>query len=167
MERAVARVIARCKKPDRDKDALYALAGQPPPHDNVVLVTAWHVYWERWPMDVHKPILPTEAQLKSAARAMHSFVRKHPQYGLISSRGGRGRLCLYEVGDDLSAMWAKLFSQRQGGVTLNIAKDALKHLKALRNEPFTVYKHREIHHREPGGGLSDSRKDVFLDISLP
>ena len=44
---------------------------------------------------------------RAATGAMHSFVRKHPQFALT---GGRGRkpLMLYEPGDPLSAMRAKL-----------------------------------------------------------
>jgi hypothetical protein len=63
---------------------------------------------------------PSRSQLNSAIRAMHSFVRKFPQYGLISGVG-RGRLAIYERGDELSAMWAKLNNQHRSLVTVDHA----------------------------------------------
>jgi hypothetical protein len=50
---------------------------------------------------------PSRVQRRAATRAMRSFVRKHPQFALT---GGKGRkpLMLYEPGDPLSAMRAKL-----------------------------------------------------------
>jgi hypothetical protein len=98
---------------------------------------------------------------------MHSFVGKFPQYGLISG-GGRGRLALYERGDVLSAMWAKLNSQRQKGVTLTAAEAALEHLKARRNEPFVVHRKRRLDFVITGSGRQDTRRrKQFFDISLP
>jgi hypothetical protein len=49
---------------------------------------------------------------------VHSFVRKFPQYGLISGVG-RGRLALYERRDELNAMWAKLNNQHRSLVTMD------------------------------------------------
>jgi hypothetical protein len=53
-----------------------------------------------------KTFEPSNAQRKSMIRALHSFVRKFPQYALM---GGTGRksLLLYEPGDPVSAAWAK------------------------------------------------------------
>jgi hypothetical protein len=44
---------------------------------------------------------------QGGGRAMHSFVRKFPEYGLVGGKG-RGILYLYEVADPLSAFWARL-----------------------------------------------------------
>jgi hypothetical protein len=49
----------------------------------------------------------TPAQRKAVSRAMHSFVRKFPQYALTGGRG-RSPLSLFEPGDPLSAERAKL-----------------------------------------------------------
>jgi hypothetical protein len=48
---------------------------------------------------------PSTAQRKAMVRALHSFVRKFPQYALM---GGKGRktLLLYEPGDPVSVAWA-------------------------------------------------------------
>jgi hypothetical protein len=111
--------------------------------------------------------LPSPSQLNSIKRAMHSFVDKFPQYGLISGTG-RGRLCLYERGDDLSAMWAKLSSQRPRA-TRTAAKAALDHLRARRNQPFVVHNKRHLHFRITATGRKDTRrrKQIYRDISLP
>ena len=49
----------------------------------VVLVSAWDVcvHLNPIPLNPQDWTRPTEAQLKSAKRAMHSFVRKFPEYG--------------------------------------------------------------------------------------
>jgi len=62
-------------------------------------------------------------------RHVHSFVRRFPQYGLISGVG-RGRLALYERRDELNAMWAKLNNQHRSLATMDHAKHALEQLKA-------------------------------------
>jgi hypothetical protein len=48
---------------------------------------------------------PSNAQRKAMIRALHSFVRKFPQYALM---GGTGRktLLLYEPADPISTAWA-------------------------------------------------------------
>ena len=158
MERAVAKAIAQCRKRDEGRDAILAAHGQPSA-PRPVLVT---------PRNVCDAKPPSRAQLNSAARAMRSFVRKFPQYGLISGVG-RGRLTLYERGDELSAMWAKLNSQRQNHEILTSAKAALEHLKARRNEPFVVHKKRQLDFVVTGAGRKETRrrKQVYRDISLP
>lgn len=55
---------------------------------------------------------PTMAQQKSILRALHSFVRKHPEFALMGGQG-RKRLYLYEPGDPISALWAKLSIERR------------------------------------------------------
>jgi hypothetical protein len=165
MERAVAKAIAKCRKRDPYIDELVErMGGAPKPHP--VMVS---------PGDVCVTALPPErtsasisrAELTSAKRAMHSFVRKFPKYGLISG-GGRGHLALYERGDDLSAMWAKLNSQRQWFVPLVSAEAALKHLNSGRNEPFVVHRKRRLDFRITSTGRHDTRRrKQFFDINLP
>ena len=52
------------------------------------------------------------AKQKSILRALHSFVRKHPESALMGGQG-RKRLYLYEPGDPISALWAKLSIERR------------------------------------------------------
>ena len=56
------------------------------------------------------------AQRKAVSRAMHSFVRKHPQYALTGGQG-RKRLYLYEPSDPLSTMWAKMSVEQRDHVS--------------------------------------------------
>jgi hypothetical protein len=112
LERAVAACIKQCKQRDTQKDDLYIASGQEPP-PTVVQVSAWGVcvHINPIPVNIQGWKRPTEAQLKAAKRAMHSFARKFPEYGVMSGKGGRGNLRLYERSDRLSAMWAKLACQ--------------------------------------------------------
>jgi hypothetical protein len=66
---------------------------------------------------------PPRATRKAVTRAMHSFVRKFPQYALM---GGQGRriLYLYEPGDPLSTLWTQLNVER-GPVSLTEAKSVM------------------------------------------
>src|SRR5262245_31847446 len=68
---------------------------------------------------------PSRANQKAVLRAMHSFVRKFPQYGLM---GGKGRksLYLYEKADPISVMWAGLSVANKGFVSQGDAKKALQ-----------------------------------------
>jgi hypothetical protein len=77
-------------------------------------------------------VIGTGTQVKAAKRAMNTFVRKFPEYGLMTPKGGRGKLTLYERGDKLSAMWAKLSSQSGEHVTIADARAALAHAEAWR-----------------------------------
>lgn len=56
---------------------------------------------------------PTNAERKAAIRAMHSFVRKFPQYALM---GGSGRkpLMLYDRNDPISTRHAELVVAKRG-----------------------------------------------------
>ena len=76
-----------------------------------VLISSWDllcdVYGDHtggWRTDAYDF---TPAQRKAVVRSMNSYVRKHQQFALIGGQG-RKRLYLYEPGDPLSAMWAKL-----------------------------------------------------------
>jgi hypothetical protein len=166
-ERAVAACIARCKRRDAQKDAVYICAGEEPP-PTVVNVTPWGVCIQ---LNPSSPSRPTESQLKAAKRAMHSFVRKFPEYGLMISKGGRGHLCLYERGDRLSAMRAKLTSQSGSHVSLPEASKALAHVEARRNEPFRLKEKRPIHYfQNKDGSLTPTHRRaprVFRDLDLP
>jgi hypothetical protein len=64
------------------------------------------------------------ARRQAVARALHSFVRKFPQYALI---GGQGRcpLYLYDTTNPLSAFWAQLRVER-GFVSLSEARQLMK-----------------------------------------
>ena len=64
---------------------------------------------------------PSRAQRKAVVRAMHSFVRKHPQYALTAWRGRKG-LFLYEPADPVSAMWARLSLECRQFVPLSEVK---------------------------------------------
>ena len=55
---------------------------------------------------------PSRALRQAVVRAMHSFVRKFPQYALIGGQGHRV-LYLYEPADPLSALWARLNAHRR------------------------------------------------------
>jgi hypothetical protein len=71
---------------------------------------------------------PSIAQRTAVSRAMRSFVRKHPQYALA---GGKGRkmLYLFEPGDPVSAMWAKMSVESRYFIT---KADALRKLRSER-----------------------------------
>jgi hypothetical protein len=70
---------------------------------------------------------PSRSQRKAVVRAMHSFVRKFPEYALVGGKG-RGILYLYEVADPLSAFWARL-SVARGVVSRS---EAMKLMEAER-----------------------------------
>jgi hypothetical protein len=67
---------------------------------------------------------PSPAQRNAVSRAMRSFVRRFPQYALSGWRS-RKRLYLYEPGDPLSAMWAKLQMETRREVSREEARRAL------------------------------------------
>ena len=100
LERAIIARIEKCRRRDAEEDGYYAQTGAEPP-TKPVLVTAGALWFDinnpgyRYQThETHRPAKgATEAQLKAAKRAMHSFVRKFPQYGVMSAKGGRGRLC--------------------------------------------------------------------------
>jgi hypothetical protein len=162
IERAVAACIAGCKRSNDHADLYIQMGAEPPPP--VVHVTAWGVCVQlsgnTW--DSKRP---TEAQLKAAKRAMHSFVRKHPQYGVAVGRG-RGTTCLYEQGDRMSAMLAKLNSQTSRRVSHADAMAALAHVEAGRDEPFTLKAKRFIHYRGLSHGLTQKEPRTFRDLDL-
>jgi hypothetical protein len=68
---------------------------------------------------------PSRAQRAAVARAMHSFVRKFPQYALA---GGKGRkmLYLYEPADPLSTAWVQFSIAHRAFVSLS---DVRAHLR--------------------------------------
>jgi hypothetical protein len=166
IERAVAACIKRCREPNADAN-LYTQMGKEPPAP-VVHVTAWGVcvHLNPPPVNIQGWKRPTETQLKAAKRAMHSFVQKFPDYGVMSAKGGRGRLCLYERGDKLSAMWAKLASQSGDHMTLSDAMEALVYAGERRNEPFTLKGKRYIEYRSKNHSLTRREPRVFRDLDI-
>jgi hypothetical protein len=68
---------------------------------------------------------PTRYQKQAAVRAMHSFVRKNPQYALA---GGKGRksLFLYDPATPLSVAWMKGSLVSRGRLTLCEARKWLE-----------------------------------------
>jgi hypothetical protein len=169
MERAVAWAIDRNIRGHKDANALKNMlleAFGEEPDRPVVLLTPWLVCGALMEMQGEDWSPPTRAQLKSAARAMHSFVRKFTEYDLIS---GRGRLCLYQRGDELGAMWAKLNSQRKSFVPRVWAKEALAHVAARRNERFAMHEHKRspIFIPTRKGKRRAPKKVTFRDITLP
>src|SRR5262249_11496583 len=101
LERAILDQIESDKAPDR-----YGQSG-------VVLISSWDLaYIYQPPSSVDRPASwhpknATPAQRKAVIRAMHSFVRKFPQYAVGGGKGP-GRLFLYEPGDPLSATLLRL-----------------------------------------------------------
>lgn len=168
LERSVAACIKRCKQRDAQEDAYYIAAGQEPPA-SVVQVSAWDVWRHLNPLPLNPRdwTRPTEAQLKAAKRALHSFAGKFPEYGVVSGKGGRGKLCLYERSDKLSAMLAKLNSQTGRGVSHADARAALAHAEARRNEPFVLKPKRFIHYRGLSHALTRKEPRTFRDLDLP
>ena len=71
---------------------------------------------------------PSPAQRNAVSRAMRSFVRRFPQYALTGWRG-RKRSFLYEPGDPLSAMWAKLQMETRREVSREEAGRALDSIR--------------------------------------
>jgi hypothetical protein len=72
-----------------------------------VLISSWVIAGQvfrppGWCWNWH----PTEAERKAVARAMHSFVRKFPQFALLGGHG-RKRLYLYDTTDPDSVLWLK------------------------------------------------------------
>jgi hypothetical protein len=95
---------------------------------STVLLHSWRVLNDCFhPRDglAHLGWKPTMAQRKSVTRAMHSIVRRFPQYALI---GGKGRqwLYLYELADPVSVMWAKLSVARREFVPRSEAFAAMR-----------------------------------------
>lgn len=114
IERAILGAIARDK---------VGLAGEPDP----VRVTSWGILYDLFQPAYGAPSAgmgwgwtprqATPAQRKTVVRALHSFVRKHPEYALTGGKG-RKELILYEPADPVSAAWARLTVERRGFVPL-------------------------------------------------
>jgi hypothetical protein len=64
---------------------------------------------------------PSKAQRKSVVRAMHSFVRKHPEFALMGGQG-RKQLYLYEAADPDSVAWAQTSVATKQHVSFNERK---------------------------------------------
>ena len=83
------------------------LIGRPLP----VQVSSWHIAHALYaPPPTGRPSDSwdaTPAQRKGVVRAMHSFVRKYQQYGLMGGQG-RKRLYLYDAADADSVAWARM-----------------------------------------------------------
>jgi hypothetical protein len=84
------------------------------------LLTSWRLAFRCYPeLGSGFPLTPPHlAQRTAIARALHSIVRKHPEYALAGGRG-RKHLCLYEPADPLSVLCAKLTVERGLFVTLS------------------------------------------------
>jgi hypothetical protein len=178
IERAVFELIAEQTKRNEQKDESFAAAGQelsPRP----VCIFPGMVAHKAFKTDAR---FLTRSQRVSATRAMHSFARKFPRYGLLSSKNGR--LALYDREDKVSAMWAKL--QIKGGwQPIGSALAALNHLEERRNEPFSRFNRERVSApvimeggafdgaillnppRGHPGKKQRRRNKVFSDISLP
>jgi hypothetical protein len=93
----------------------------------IVEISSWNLLYNVY----GKPgatLIPTPAQRKAVTRAMHGFVRRHPEFALV---GGQGRtmLYLYELGDPLSVSGAAALVRNISAPTQtggrNIAGDIL------------------------------------------
>jgi hypothetical protein len=126
VETAIAHAVERAAEPN---EAL-SLPG-------AVLVNSWgllcDVYMDHSPSRQPLKFTPTPAQRKAVSRAMHSFARKHRRYALTGGQG-RKRLFLYEPGDPLSAIWAKLQVASRKPVPLLVA---MAHPRAAAGEGVT------------------------------
>ena len=82
--------------------------GKTDPHGPLpVLITSWHVVGDAYrPIGIWGHWKPTRAQRKATVHAMHSFVRKFPEFALTGGKG-RKQMFLYEIADPLSVNWAK------------------------------------------------------------
>ena len=73
----------------------------------------WDAYPHRWVKgDFVDPDPPPRAHLVAAHRAMHSFVRKHAEFGLI---GGKGGWPLELVSVSAARKWASLWREEPVG----------------------------------------------------
>ena len=88
---------------------------------------------------------------QAITRAPHSFVRKHLQYALMGEQG-RKRLYLYEPGDSLSTMWAKMSVEQRTFVSRSMDADENPLLQqAAAVESFALVHHGgDQHHRNDG-----------------
>ena len=96
LERAIAATIERQRQAHRE-----------------VRVTVGDIVWVAYPHrwvkgDFVDPNPPPRAHLVAAHRAMHSFVRKHPEFGLI---GGKGGWPLELVSVSAARRWASLWRE--------------------------------------------------------
>jgi hypothetical protein len=100
VENHIVSEIAKHEQPDR-----FGRVGKTP-----LCITSWEVAWAYHPgyatSDGAWGWTPTRAQRKAAIRAMHSFVRKFPRFGLIGGQG-RAMLYLYDTTDPKSLHFAR------------------------------------------------------------
>jgi len=83
-------------------------------NESSVHVTAWSVAYRCFaPSPLKWGWRPSPAQIKACTRAMHSFIRKFPQYALTSRRSRKG-IVLYEITDRVSVLWAEMRMETRG-----------------------------------------------------
>jgi hypothetical protein len=115
IERHIAAEVAKAKtSPDTDRPTLLlssrTLAFSCPLFDRDLSQRQW---------------TPSAPQRQAILRGMHSFVRKYPNFALAGCQGRRG-LYLYEPGDPLSALWAKMNVESRTVVPRSKAQIALE-----------------------------------------
>jgi hypothetical protein len=167
IERAIAQLIAKGRKPLRVPDVglppeVLAEMEKPSP----VHVTPRAIMFEVSPHDWDKGRFVPQGKVvhrKAIIRAMHSFVRKFPQYALAS---GGGNSILYERGDRLGEMWARINSQSHSRkACLEDARRAMNHLDQRRNEPFFMQTEKpRVFHINRNGKTTARRRKFFPDI---
>lgn len=104
-----------------------------------VAITTWHLLCACW--SPYKPgCAPTaedyefsHAQRAAVVRAMRSFVRKNPAYA-VAGGAGRKSLRIYEIGDPISAAWARVSVARPGFFPLHGAEVAAEVAAEVRAE---------------------------------
>lgn len=103
----------------------------------------------------------TLAQRKAIVRAMHSFVRKFPQYALIGGKGREAVLWLYEPGDPLSKIWAELTVKfgYHAPATLSDAKSVAKG-----GEPSDAIRHAREHRSYLRGARVVNKSDRIREV---
>ncbi len=107
-------------------------------------VSAWNVMVDCFPQTAVPGMMSgrfvnEKAARKAAVRAMHSFVRKFPQYGLMGGKG-RSKLYLYDRTDPISVRWAQLNSGRKkrGHGSFFSRAEAIRHLAEHPDELSTT-----------------------------
>jgi hypothetical protein len=91
----------------------------------VVQVHSWEVAYYEYATNNSLDWEPTHAQHVTVVRAMHSFVRKFPQYGLIGGKGHK-MLYLYDRDDPLSVRRAEYSVSSRKVVSVSDARKSLE-----------------------------------------
>jgi hypothetical protein len=124
IERAILASIASSKQMAISRtEVIEAAATDGVLHSDVLVDDASSVHITPWtlahecfePHPHERGWTPSRSQIKVCTRAMHSIARKFPQYAIIPGRGRNG-IVLYEIGDPVSALRAKMRMETENPV---------------------------------------------------